>query len=357
MKHLTTGLMILLLVCFACGKKEIKPKTTAKIEPLSPGSELKIWGLEKLRTLGFEQTVSKDFADKYNCRVQLRLFENIVALLDTLKAEPDSSRADLILGIDNAFAMDESLLSMFHPIADVSSFYLSRDLMPDPQKRLIPYGYANLGVIYNTHFFAKGPQSFGELQDARFFRQMGICDPYISGEGRGTLYWSLALFGSAGYQTLWKSIRKNIRDVYPNYEAGIDALKSGKINMLIGYSTSSVWMQESQQTDKSLQFKLLREGSWQYSEHVGIPLTAMNYSSANAFIRYLLSTDAQMMVLYKLGLFPANSRTMLPERFARIPISSFIVNQRLKEPVIQEELPGWLEFWHQLFIENVYMAD
>jgi len=76
---------------------------------------------------------------------------------------------------------------------------------------------------------------------------------------------------------------------------------------------------------------------------------------ATAFIKYLIEPEAQLMVIYKLGLFPANSKTMLPIRFARIPISSFTVNRRLTETEIKESIPVWLEFWDQLF-NNRYPA-
>lgn len=348
--------LIILVTLSACGKKPAKPQTPASSKAKEPASELRIWGLNRIRASGLENTLFKDFSTQNNCRIELRLFDNVAMMLDTLRAAQTALMPDLVMSLDNSFTLDEELRALFSPI-EIGQTQLSRDLMIDLQKRLIPYGYANLGLVYNTKIFAQGPQSFGELQDAKYFRQIGICDPKTSGEGRGALFWSLALFGSKGYEYLWKSIRKNVQEVYPSYESGLEALKSGKIGMLLGYNTSPAWLEESQQTDKSFHFSMLKEGSWQFCESVGIPLAASRPALAARFVQALLDPEGQLMVIYKLGLFPANSKTMLPMRFARIPISSFVVNRRVTEAQITESLPSWLEFWDQLFNNRYPLYD
>ena len=348
-------ILLVLIVLAGCGVKDNKAKIRPAQSSKLPPSELNIWGLARLRTSGLEQTLFAEFSKKYNCKIKLRLFDTLPGLLDSL-AVSDSIQAgacDIVMNLDGSISSNEEVRALFSPLSGISTLQFSRDLMLDPLKRLIPYGYANLGVIYNTRLFSKGPESFGELQDARYFRQLGICDPKTSGVGRSTLYWSLALFGARGFEYLWKSLRKNVQDVYPDYESGLKALKDGKISMLIGYNTTPAWLEESQQSDKTFQYSMLKEGAWQYSELAGIPLGSRKASLATAFVKYLTEPEAQSMIIYKLGLFPANSKTMLPVRFARIPISSFVVNRRLSEAQIQAELPVWLEFWEQLF-DNRY---
>jgi len=359
-KRLTALLLTMLLgliILSGCGREETKTKTQPGAKSQNPPSEMSVWGLTRLRASGLDQTLFAEFSKKYNCKINLHLFDTLPDLLDSL-AHIDSTQTgscDLIMNLDSSFTSNEETRALFSPLPEISTLQLSRDLILDPQKRLIPYGYANLGVIFNTRQFPKGPESFGELQDARYFRQLGICDPKTSGVGRSTLYWSLALFGARGYEYLWKSVRKNVQEVYSDYESGLAALKNGKISMLIGYNTTPAWLEESQQTDKSFQYSMLKEGAWQYSELAGVPLRSTRPAMAAAFIKYLTEPEAQLMIIYKLGLFPANSKTMLPIRFARIPISSFVVNRRLSEAQIQAGLPVWLEFWDELF-SNRYPA-
>lgn len=341
------ALVLIFFSLMACQKPKDQPEIKEAAKDSYPPSQLHIWAPQRIRTLGLEQTILKDFAETYNCNIELKLFENISALLDSLKNQ--DSKPDLVLGLDNASSSDPELLSTFLPINDLAKTQFSRELYLDPQKRLAPYAYANLAVIYNSRIIKEGPSSFGELQDAAYFRQIGICDPFQTGEGLGSLFWTLALFHSPGYQTLWQSIKKNIKDLYPDYESAIQALISGKINLLIGYNSTPAWLEDTNQTDKSFKFNLLKEGSWQYSEAAAIPNAAANPATASRFISFLLEPKNQNLIPYKLGLFPTNSKAQLPIRFAQIPISSFTVNKRLKEDVIQEQLPAWKEYLQSLF--------
>lgn len=342
-------MFFILILLVSCGKKQEPPKVTPPAKPSYPKTQLSIYGLKYLRTSGLEGTLIKEFSTANNCDVILTLFDNTPELLSAVNAESNAGKIDVVMTLDNAFTSDETLRSLFLPLAQLSTAEISRDLLIDPAKRLIPYGYANLGIVYNSKVFPQGPQSFGELQDAKYFRQMAISDPHSSAEGRCLLFWSLALFGENGYEFLWKSLRKNVRNTFPDYRSTLEQLQSGKCNMIIGYNSTPAWLAETGNPNKDIKFISLKEGAYQYSELAGIPITSLNTEVAVRFIQYLISASAQKMVLYKLGLFPANAKTSLPVSFARIPVSSYTVNRRLSEADIAEHLETWLSFWSDLF--------
>ena len=345
--------IIILFILMACGKPQEAAKSKAVAKQKVPQTQLCIWGPMRLRTLGLEQTVIKDFAKSYNCEIDLVLFENSAALWDSLFSEKLIQKPDLVLGLDNAYSMDERVKDVFVIQHSLNYSQFSREVYLDPEKRLVPYAYANLGLIYNRRVYKESPTTFGELQDAAYFRQVGICDPFKTGEGRGSLYWTLALFGDPGYTILWQSIKKNIKTFYPDYETAVNALTSGKINLLIGYNSTTAWLEETNKTDNRFKFNLFKEGSWQYSESAAVCIDAANPALATKFISHLLETKSQNLIPYKLGLFPTISKAQLPLRFARIPTSSFTVNKRLKQETVTENLPLWLEFWTQTFDYSV----
>lgn len=341
--------LALLFVLLACGKPREAAKSSAAAKQKNPKTQLCIWGPMRLRTLGLEQTVIKDFAKTYNCKIDLVLFENSAAIWDSLFSEGLTQKPDVVMGLDNAYSMDERVREIFAIQHGLHSSHFTREVYLDPQKRLVPYAYANLGVIYNSKVYKESPTTFGEIQDAAYFRQVGICDPFQTGEGRGALYWTLALFGDPGYTILWQSIKKNIRTFYPDYESAVKALNNGRINLLIGYNSTIAWMEETNMTDKHFKFNLFKEGSWQYSESAAACIDAANPALASKFISHLLEPKSQNLIPYKLGLFPTSSKAQLPMSFVRIPTSSFTVNKRLKEEEVTENLPAWHEFWSQTF--------
>jgi ABC transporter substrate-binding protein (ThiB subfamily) len=349
--------ILLLSLLFACGKKAEKPTPAAPQTPKPPKTQLSIFARENVRTLGLESTVLAEYAKKYNCDISLTIFSAMDSLLSAVADPAIAGKVDVVMSLDGTGTLAEDIRSLFLPQPAFNLQYMSRDLVVDTQKRLIPYGYANLCVVYNSRVFDHGPESFGELQDAKYFRQLAICDPNTSGEGLGLLHWSMALFGSDGYQYMWKSIKKNISKAYPTYSQAVDALRSGKCSMLIGYNSTPAWLEELDPANKIYKLSMMKEGGFQYSELAGIHRDASNQSGAALFINYLLGDEAQKMIIYKLGLFPANSRTMLPVSFARVPVSSYVVNRRLANAVIAEGQKAWLQFWNDLFTMGIAFDD
>ncbi|HAN40343.1 MAG TPA: hypothetical protein DCQ12_00240 [Candidatus Cloacimonas sp.] len=353
MRRATHLCLVLLFILMSCGRQKEGAKSKAATKQKGPQTELCIWGPMRLRTLGLEQTVIKDFSKSHNCKIDLVLFENSAALWDSLFSEKLIQKPDVVMGLDNAYSLDERVRDMLAVQHSLNYSQFSREVYLDPEKRLVPYAQANLGVIYNSRVYKEGPSTFGELQDAAYFRQVGICDPFQTGEGRGSLYWTLALFGDPGYTILWQSIKKNIKTFYPDYETALKALIDGKINLLIGYNSTTAWLQETNKTDKNFKFNLFKEGSWQYSESAAICIDAANPALATKFISHLLDSKSQNLIPYKLGLFPTISKAQLPMSFVRIPLSSFTVNKRLKAETVTENLPLWHEFWMQTFDYSV----
>lgn len=349
MKRSLVLCLLLIYILLACGKAKEPAKAQDHAKQRAAESKLTIWGPIRLRTLGFEQTVIKDFSSTYNCKIDIQLFENSAALWDSLCSEQNFQMPDLVLGLDNSYSVDERVKDIFAIQNTLNPSLFSREVYLDKQKRLVPYAFANLGVIYNSKIFPEGPSSFGELQDAAYFRQLGICHPFKTGEGRGSLYWSLALFGDPGYMLLWQSIKKNIKSFYPDYESALNDLLDGKINLLIGYNSTAAWLEELNRNEKSFRFNAFKEGSWQYSESAGICVDAAHPAIAAKFIAYLLQSKSQNLIPYKLGLFPTSSKAQLPMTFASIPISSFTVNKRLKDEDILENLSLWHDFWNHTF--------
>jgi len=187
------------------------------------------------------------------------------------------------------------------------------------------------------------------LQDAKYLSQIAICDPQTSGLGRTMLFWSVALFGTEGYEHLWKSLRKNIYKTYPNYNETLKTLNRGECSFIIGYNTTPAFLQELDPLNNKFEVSMLKEGSYQYIEAIGIHRGTKKSSLCNKFVNHFLSSEAQKMVIYKLGMFPANRKTLLPMHFSTIPFITYCVNDRLPQSIIKEQINTWLDFWERLF--------
>ncbi len=335
-------LLFLALIC-SCGKENKKQENT------SGKHKLVVYATDEFRKSGLEHSIVPDFQKKHNCQLEVILFRNTADLSKAVKSRANYGKYDLAIGIDNSFVMSETLAVNFVPPESFDTDLLIKETVFDPSLRLIPYAYSNLSLVYNTSLVKNPPQSFGELQDAKYLSQIAICDPQTSGLGRTMLFWSVALFGTEGYEHLWKSLRKNIYKTYPDYNETLETLKRGECSFIIGYNTTPAFLQELDPLNNKFEVSMLKEGSYQYIEAIGIHRGTKKSSLCNKFVNHFLSSEAQKMVIYKLGMFPANRKTLLPMHFSTIPFITYCVNDRLPQSIIKEQINTWLDFWERLF--------
>lgn len=341
MKTRFLALLITGLLLFACAKKK---EDTAPVVPANlPPSNLHIYAIEQFRTAGLESVINRDFSRLYNCTIEVTTFPTTGDLL--LATQSDTARVDIVLGIPTGFTQDDSLLANLVGVQSLPEASFSRELGYVPGDKLIPYGFGNLSFIYNSRQIDRPPSTFGDLQDARYISQMAICDPKLSGLGRSTLLWTVALFGEEGYKMLWRSLRKNVGKRYDRPEDLSAALETGQYAMIVGVNGTAAWIKEQDPEKDHFVSVIPGEGSFLYVEYAAIHKSAQNSAIAKTWLNYLLSPASQRMVVYKLGLFPANSKTEMPLSFARVPIYSHSVHKNLDPLTLKEQAQSWLDWW------------
>ncbi|MDD2332069.1 MAG: thiamine ABC transporter substrate-binding protein [Candidatus Cloacimonetes bacterium] len=343
--------LLILLCCYlfilSC-KGEPQPKTA---EELISGGELKILCLQ-----GFSEharPLISNFEREYATKVILQTVPASVELIDSLYSNNLDKSFDLVIGLDNAFLQNLDPEEHFLPVEGMDGFSLNPDCYMEKGNRLIPYGYSHLAIAYDTHSITTPPESFGELQDSKYYNQLGLCDPAVSGFGRSVLFWSLALFGDAGYEQLWRSLRKNVLYTYPDWDSSLKGIEKGECKLIFANSATAAWTQAQQKSSLNLEVSTLKEGSFLYVEYASVPISTSNQALAQSFIRFLLSPPSQTLLSSRLGLFPANNKASLPAAFNSIPFSTYTVNERLKKQQIRENLPSWLEAWKRVFYNSL----
>jgi ABC transporter substrate-binding protein (ThiB subfamily) len=335
--------IIFFCLCISCRKEE----SPANQSNIATSTSLSIYALQELRSSGLESAVVPEFEKTNSCKVELTLFSDPPSLIDGLKNAGDS--VDVVLGIPSSFTFTDSLSSLLMPYIPEAIKDLNPDCIQEKSHILTPYGFSYIGLLYNKNVLEQVPASFGELQDERYLNQLAVVDPRKNAASRAVFHWFLALFGDSGYQQMLRALRKN---VYRNFSSEAEALRSvisGESSMMLGLITLSAWQSELQQEEGALGFKLFDEGSYQYSECVGVAANSQNKVLASAFVDYLLSPAAQKMVVYKLGMFPANRNSILPPSFTKVPISPWFVNDKLANDVIRENSSEWLQSWDRIF--------
>jgi len=342
--RIVTFCLLLMLFC-SCNNKA----DTDKIAKTKPGKQFTILTIDRIRQTGFLKRIIPTFEQASGCKVEVISCAGSSELMEYIKDPKSARKYDIILGIDNSFFNDSAAYEAFSASTVLQKHPVNSASIIDPQNRVIPYGYGYLAMLYNEQKIPQPPESFGELQDARFLNQIVICDPRNSGIGRAALYWTIALFGNDGYQQFWKSIKKNIYTGKDTWQDALQTLNSQACGMAIGFTTTPAWILETQTNPVPIKASLMKEGSFLYIEAAAIPIKAKRKALSEAFLTYLLSPEIQKYVAYDLGIYPANESTPLPTQFSFAPFTAVTVNDNLKPENPLENLTNWLDFWSRLF--------
>ncbi len=336
---------IAILITLLAGCKARK-SDDSRIKAVAEDS-LRILCLESFVSSGLSGAIIDGFITDNNVQISIHTETDTNTLIRKLQNSKNSF--DLVIGIDNSFALSEDISDMFEANSYSEYEGLSRETLFDRKQKLIPYAYGYLSLIYNQALIPEPPESFGELQDAKYYNQLAAVDPTNSGIGRAILYWTVALFGEEGYQPLWRSLRKNIVKVHPDWNDALKSVTEGNIGMAFGFSSSPNWYLEYASEPISLKASIMREGSYLYVESIGLLSSSPNKANARKFISYMLGPEAQQLVIYKMGLFPSNTKTFLPMHFTSVPFSTYTVNGKLKQSTIMNKHTEWLSFWDRLY--------
>lgn len=335
-------LLIVLLILTACMPRDQKKQVAVSSNSFQ---FLKIYALTDFYRSGLQDAIIPDFEKDYDCRVELQLYNDPEALIRALRSP--NADADIIFGIPSSFAASDSLEGYFLPYSSSTNEDLAQDCAPDPDDHTMPYGFSHLSVIYNSSLIDNPPASFGELQDARFMDSMAILDPFVTGSSRAGIHWIVSIFGTSGYTQMLRALRKNVSTQHDHPQDALSALQEGKSKLMIGLSTWPAWQKEIHPQEPGLDFVLFSEGSFLYTESLGIHQQSKDPALAGAFVDYALSPSAQIMIIYKLGLFPANRKTMLPPAFSDVPFSARTTNDRLKKDLVFSDTRRWLANWQR----------
>jgi thiamine transport system substrate-binding protein len=349
--HFLISLFLLIAVALlaGCGNRE-RSETNSK-----PQSKvLNILTLERTKASGYLQEIVNGFEQNYQCKVDITTCAGSLDLMEKIRNEKEIRKYDLVFGIDNCFFAADDEYARFAVSDALKNKSINQMVLFDKSQRLIPYGYGYLAVVYDETTVTAPPESFGELQDSRFRNQLVVSDPNFSGIGRAVLLWSLALFGNDGYQQFWKSIKKNIYASKETWQEVISTLQSRQCGMAFGFTSTPAWLLETQTDPLPLKATLMKEGSFLYIEAAAIPAKANHKSLANDFLKYVLLAENQKYVAYRLGIFPVNELTPLPDSFSAAPYATYSVNVKLKAENPAVNLSDWLDFWNGLFSNSLY---
>ena len=285
-------------------------------------------------------SIEKIFEEKHNADVEFVAVDSAATLLNKVILEGDSSKADIVLGLDmNLFDLaEQSELFTTHNINDINNL-INLPLKWESNK-FVPYNYGYFSFVYNEANLATPPKSMDELINSTNARIV-IQDPRTSTPGLGLLTWMKALYGDkAGDE--WKKLNKKIISVTKGWtDAYYNFFMAGEADMVLSYTTSPAAhiMFEERYDILATTFE---EGNYITIEFAGILNNSQNKDLANKFLNFMLSKEFQSVIPSTNIMYPVTNIKDLPEAFDKLDVPNFI---QMDPKEINKNKEKWIDEW------------
>ena len=284
--------------------------------------------------------IEKIFEEKHNADVEFVAVDSAATLLNKVILEGDTSKADIVLGLDmNLFDLaEQSGLFTTHNINDINNL-INLPLKWESNK-FVPYNYGYFSFVYNEANLATPPKSMDELINSTNARIV-IQDPRTSTPGLGLLTWMKALYGDkAGDE--WKKLNKKIISVTKGWtDAYYNFFMAGEADMVLSYTTSPAAhiMFEERYDILATTFE---EGNYITIEFAGILNNSQNKDLANKFLNFMLSEEFQSVIPSTNIMYPITNIKDLPEAFDKLDVPNFI---QMDPKEINKNKEKWIDEW------------
>ena len=284
--------------------------------------------------------IEKIFEEKHNADVEFVAVDSAATLLNKVILEGDTSKADIVLGLDmNLFDLaEQSGLFTSHNIKDINNL-INLPLKWEGNK-FVPYNYGYFSFVYNEANLETPPKSMDELINSTNARIV-IQDPRTSTPGLGLLTWMKALYGDkAGDE--WKKLNKKIISVTKGWtDAYYNFFMAGEADMVLSYTTSPAAhiMFEERYDILATTFE---EGNYITIEFAGILNNSQNKDLANKFLNFMLSKEFQSVIPSTNIMYPVTNIKDLPEAFDKLEVPKFI---QMDPKEINKNKENWIDEW------------
>lgn len=251
--------------------------------------------------------VEKTFEAECACELEFVAVADGVALLNRVRLEGASTKADIVLGLDTNLTAEAEATGLFAPSgADLDNVNVPGGWTDDV---FVPFDYGYFAVVYDTEKLKNPPKSLKELVEGDPEQKIVIQDPRTSTPGLGLLLWVKAIYGDDAPEA-WAKLRKRVLTVTPGWSESYGLFTKGEAPMVLSYTTSPAYhvIAENTQRYKAAAFE---EGHYLQVEVAGITTTGAKNPLSQKFMAFMSGPGFQDVIPETNWMFPAG-RTEKP---------------------------------------------
>lgn len=283
--------------------------------------------------------VKKNFEAECGCEVDFVSVADGVALLNRVRLEGASTKADIVLGLDTNLTAEARATGLFTPHGEVGNIDVPGGWNDDT---FVPYDYGYFAVVYDTEKLKNPPQSLRELIDGDPSQKIVIQDPRTSTPGLGLLLWVKSVYGDQAADA-WAKLKGRVLTVTPGWSEAYGLFTKGEAPMVLSYTTSPAYHMIAEKTDR-YQAASFAEGHYLQVEVAGITTTGAKNPLSEKFIAFMTGPGFQDAIPETNWMYPAGKTDKpLDPAFDRLvkPAKALI----LSPEEVAANRKAWVDEW------------
>jgi thiamine transport system substrate-binding protein len=286
------------------------------------------------------QALKKAFEAECGCVIAFSSAEDGAALYSKLKLEGPSTKADVVVGLDDNLMGEAQASGLFAP-HEMAVEALS---LPAPwtSKSFIPYDWGYFAFVYDSTKLSSPPKSLKQLVEDKAGPTVIIEDPRTSTPGLGLLAWVRAVYGDKAPEA-WAALKPRVVTVTKGWSEAYGLFLKGEADMVLSYSTSPAYHIG---VEKETKYKaaMFEEGHATQIEVAGLVATSKQQALGRKFLAFLLSEPVQAMLPETNWMYPARTpSTGLPASFSTIAVPAKAL---ISDPsLLAASRRAWIEEW------------
>ena len=285
-------------------------------------------------------TIKERFEAECGCTLEWVASDDAGTLLSRLKLEGESTRADVVLGLDTNLIVDAEATGLFQPHGvDAKTLDLPIDWTDDT---FLPFDWGWFAFVYDEKRLPTPPESLKALVEMEDGPSIVIQDPRTSTPGLGLMVWMRGIYGD-GAPEAWRKLAPKIITVTQGWTEAYGMFVQGEADMVLSYTTSPAY-HIAVEDNHDVKAAIFPEGHYLEIEVAGITRTTDDPELARAFMDFMVSEPFQSAIPEGNWMYPAREpEAGLPASFQalRKPETSHYA-----EPAaVESNRRAWVDEW------------
>lgn len=284
--------------------------------------------------------VKAAFEKTCDCTVNFVGVADGVALLNRLKLEGASSKADVVVGLDTNLIAEAKDTGLF----EVSGIDASAAKVPGGFKDdvFVPYDYGHFAIVYDTQTLKNPPKSLKELVEGDPSQKIAIQDPRTSTPGLGLLLWVKSVYGDKAPEA-WAKLKDRVLTVTPGWSESYGLFTKGEVPMVLSYTTSPAYHMVAEHSER-YQAASFEEGHYIQIEVAGLLKNAPEKELGKRFLSFILTPGFQDAIPENNWMMPVTTTSQpLPDAFNKLvqPTKTFLMSPE----EVAKNRKAWIDEW------------